>query len=98
MCHCRRSRCICHTARSFWINIYPAEGGAKVGGVNLQIFEGMPKRSVVEQAVRHWAVQERQVGRFVAIYRHCYGQEDSYSLPFTAAEKTAPIVVHFPPK
>jgi hypothetical protein len=94
-CYCRRARCICDTACSFWINIYPAEGGSKVGGVNLQIFEGMPQRKVVEQAVSHWAKQERQVGRFVAVYRHCYGQQTSHSLPFTAAEQPAPIIVHF---
>lgn len=106
MCHCRRATCICDTVRSFWINVYPAEGGAKVGGVNLQIFKGMPKgmpkripdRQVVEQAVSHLATQERLVGRFVAIYRHCYGQETTHCLPFTAAEKSAPIVCHFPPK
>lgn len=97
-CHCWRRPCICDRVRSFWINVYPVEGGAKVAGVNLQIYEGMPKRAVVEQAVTHLAKQERLVGRFIAIYRHCYGQETTHSLPFTAAEKLSPIVVHFPPE
>lgn len=96
-CPCRRSQCICDTVRSFWINVYPIEGGPKVAGVNLQIYKGMPPIPVVKQAVTHLAKQERLVGRFIAIYRHCYGQQTTHSLPFTAAEQTAPIVVHFAP-
>jgi hypothetical protein len=98
VCPCRRQSCICGTERSFWINVYPAEGGAKVAGLNLQVYQGMPQRAVAEQAITHLAKQERLVGRFVAIYRHCFGQETSHSLLFTAAEQTAPIVAHFAPK
>lgn len=94
-CHCRRARCICDTMRSFWINVFPAEGGAKVAGSNLQIYEGMPQREVAKQAIRHLVRQERLVGRFIAIYRHCYGQETQHALPFTAVEPTAPIEVRF---
>lgn len=92
---CQSAKCEC---RSLWINIYPAEGGEKVGGVNLEVRQGIPKLPVVRRAIAHWVSQERKVGRFVAVYRHCYGQQTSHSLPFVAAEQLAPIVVHFPPE
>lgn len=83
--------------QSLWINIYSRDGGPKVGGVNLQIGPASDDdvRVIVENAVSHWAKQERQIGHFIAIYRHCHAQNDSYSLPFTAAEQLSPIVVHF---